>query len=40
MISQLPRSTYVVTLGRPQEVETSLGDFSIHTVAPEVFGAG
>jgi predicted transcriptional regulator of viral defense system len=38
MISQLPRSTYVVTLGRPQEVETSLGDFSIHTVAPEVFG--
>ena len=38
MISQIPRSTYVVTLGRPQEVETSLGDFSIHTVAPEVFG--
>ena len=22
----------------PQEVETSIGDFSIHTVAPEVFG--
>ena len=38
MISQLPRSTYVVTLGRPQEVTTSLGDFSLHTVAPEVFG--
>ena len=38
MISQIPRSTYVVTLGRPQEVETSMGDFSIHTVAPEVFG--
>ena len=38
MISQIPRSTYVMTLGRPQEVETSMGDFSIHTMAPEVFG--
>jgi predicted transcriptional regulator of viral defense system len=38
MISQIPRSTYVVALGRPQELETSMGDFSIHTVAPEVFG--
>ena len=38
MISQIPRSTYVVSLGRPQEIETSLGDFSIHTMAPEVFG--
>lgn len=38
MISRIPRSTYVVSLGRPQEMETSLGDFSIHTVAPEVFG--
>jgi predicted transcriptional regulator of viral defense system len=38
MISQIPRSTYVVSLGRPQEVETSRGDFSIHNVAPEVFG--
>jgi hypothetical protein len=38
MISQIPRSTYVMTLGRPQEVETSMGDFSLHTMAPEVFG--
>jgi predicted transcriptional regulator of viral defense system len=38
MISQIPRSTYVVTLGRPEEVGTSMGDFSLHTVAPEVFG--
>ena len=38
MISQIPRSTYVMTLGRPQEVETSMGDFSFHTMAPEVFG--
>lgn len=38
MISQIPRSTYVVSLGRPQEIETSIGDFSIHNVAPEVFG--
>jgi predicted transcriptional regulator of viral defense system len=38
MISQIPRSTYVVSLGRPQEVVTAMGDFSIHNVAPEVFG--
>ena len=38
MLSQIPRSIYVVALGRPQEVETAMGDFSIHNVAPEVFG--
>jgi predicted transcriptional regulator of viral defense system len=38
MISQLPRSIYAVSLGRTQEVETTIGDFSIHALAPEVFG--
>ncbi len=38
MLSQIPHSIYVVALGRPQEVETAMGDFSIHNVAPEVFG--
>jgi predicted transcriptional regulator of viral defense system len=38
MISQIPQSIYVVSLGRTQELETAMGDFSIHTFAPEVFG--
>src|SRR5258706_8648826 len=38
MISQIPRSVYVVSLGRPRKVETAAGDFSIHTLSPEVFG--
>jgi predicted transcriptional regulator of viral defense system len=38
MISQVPQSIYVVSLGRTQELETTMGDFSIHTLAPEVFG--
>jgi predicted transcriptional regulator of viral defense system len=38
MISQIPQSIYVVSLGRTQELETTMGDFSIHTFSPEVFG--
>ena len=38
MLSQIPRETHVVTLGRPATVRTSLGTLAIHRVAPEVFG--
>ncbi len=38
MLSQIPRATYVVSLGRPGSVETPLGTLVIHRVAPEVFG--
>ena len=39
MIEQIPRQVFVVSLDRrPRRVETPLGTFSIHHVAPEVFG--
>lgn len=38
MIEQIPRQTTVATLDRPQEIITSVGTFSIHRLAPEVFG--
>lgn len=38
MLSQIPRETYVVSVGRAQRVETSLGILAVHHVAPEVFG--
>lgn len=38
MIEQIPEVTYVVSLGRTQRVLTAAGGFSIHHIAPEVFG--
>ncbi len=38
MIEQIPRQITLATLGRRQTVKTSVGAFSIHRLAPEVFG--
>jgi predicted transcriptional regulator of viral defense system len=38
MIEQIPTVIYVVSLARTQDVVTSAGTFSVHHVAPELFG--
>lgn len=38
MIEQVPRQIFVASLARTQTARTSLGDFSIHHLAPELFG--
>jgi predicted transcriptional regulator of viral defense system len=38
MIEQIPSVIYAVSLARTQRVATQVGAFSIHHVAPEVFG--
>jgi len=38
MIEQIPRQVYAASLGRTQRISTSVGDFSIHHLAPELFG--
>jgi predicted transcriptional regulator of viral defense system len=38
MIEQVPRQVYVASLARTQQVHTSVGDFSIHHLAPELLG--
>jgi predicted transcriptional regulator of viral defense system len=38
LISQIPAVIHAVTIGRTRRVETSLGTYSIHHVAPAVFG--
>ena len=38
MIEQIPRQVYVASLARTQQVRTSIGDYSIHHLAPELFG--
>jgi predicted transcriptional regulator of viral defense system len=38
MLAQIPRETHVVSVGRPQRIETPLGILVVHRVAPEVFG--
>jgi predicted transcriptional regulator of viral defense system len=38
MIEQIPRQVFVVSPDRPRTLETSLGTYSIHHIAPEVFG--
>ena len=38
LIEQVPSVYYAVSLARTQHVETSAGTFSIHHLAPEVFG--
>lgn len=38
VIEQIPEIIYVVSLARAQRITTRAGTFSIHHVAPEVFG--
>ncbi len=38
MIEQVPRQVHVASLARTQQLRTSIGDFSIHHLAPELFG--
>lgn len=38
MIEQIPRSVFVASLDRTKKVPTPIGAFSIHHLAPEVFG--
>lgn len=38
MISQIPRVTYIASLGRTRRVETAIGTYSIHRLPPELFG--
>lgn len=38
MIEQIPRQVYVASLARTRRIHTTMGDFSIHHVAPELFG--
>lgn len=38
LIEQIPAVIYAVTLGRTQRVTTHAGTFSLHHVAPEVYG--
>lgn len=37
MIEQIPATTFVVSLDRTKTVETALGTFEIHHLAPELF---
>jgi predicted transcriptional regulator of viral defense system len=38
LIEQVPSVIYAVTLGRTQRIATSVGTYSFHHLAPEVFG--
>lgn len=38
MIEQIPAQTFVASLGRTRRISTAFGDFSVHHLAPEVFG--
>lgn len=38
MLSQIPQMIYVASLGRARVIETRGETYSIHTLAPEVFG--
>jgi predicted transcriptional regulator of viral defense system len=38
MIEQIPQVLYAATLARTQRIETRSGSFSLHHLAPEVFG--
>lgn len=37
MIEQIPRQIYVATTGRSRRMTTSLGQYSIHHILPEIF---
>lgn len=38
LIDQVPRMTYLVSLGRPRIVKTSVGTYSVHRISPPLFG--
>jgi predicted transcriptional regulator of viral defense system len=38
MVEQIPEVFYAVSIARTQRITTSVGSFSIHHVAPELFG--
>jgi predicted transcriptional regulator of viral defense system len=38
MIEQIPRQIFVVSLDRGRRIETSIGTYSIHHLAPGLFG--
>lgn len=38
MIDQVPRVTYLVSLGRSGLLRTGVGDYSVHHMRPELFG--
>src|SRR5687768_16005276 len=38
LIEQIPAVIYVVSLSRTETIKTSVGTFSVHRVAPEMFG--
>ncbi|OGQ16994.1 MAG: hypothetical protein A2138_05680 [Deltaproteobacteria bacterium RBG_16_71_12] len=38
VIEQIPSTIYAVTLGKTKRYHTSVGDYSLHRVAPELFG--
>lgn len=38
LIEQIPRSTYLVSLDRAQIISTSLGQFVIHHIHPDLYG--
>jgi predicted transcriptional regulator of viral defense system len=38
LIDQIPRRVSVASLGRTQDIETTLGTYEIHQLAPELFG--
>ena len=38
MIEQIPRQVFVASLHEAEQIETALGSFSIHQLAPELFG--
>lgn len=38
LVDQIPVATYLVSLGRSARVRTKVGAYSVHHVAPELFG--
>jgi predicted transcriptional regulator of viral defense system len=38
MIEQIPRQVFVASLDRPRQIETPVATYSVHHLAPEVFG--
>ena len=38
VLSQIPDQHFAVTVGRTQHVQTTVGTFSLHRLAPDVFG--
>ena len=38
LIEQIPAVIFAVTLGKPQRLNTAFGTYSMHRIAPELFG--